>query len=456
MGVLRGVSVRTWAVTGTVVGILVCLTVSFVIALAFPTPAPERVTVEAARAALVSDQAVEGWRTRVVRAAPFAAAVEGQGLVAQVGLTALLEASPEDVRVRLLAPERRVGGEMEATGSEPPRVLSSAAARVLAAMALGPGASFAPFEAAVRQGDGTWRVAAPKTPWLTAPRLRMGLAFLVVAAVLIPLAALGAGGLTAPFLRLAQAAQGPSDRRAEAFVGGPREAAEAARALDAMRDRLVEGLKDRTAIMAAIAHDLRTPLTGVRLRVEGLAEGPREAAAADIARMERLVAQLLTYVRGEDAAWTLEPLDLADLARDCVTQQAGLGRSVVLEAEGEHLVQGDRDQLERALGNLIDNAVHYGERAVVRVESADGFVRLAVDDAGPGLAVDQLEAVFTPFHRVETSRSRATGGAGLGLAISRSIIERSGGTVVLGNRAGGGLRAEIALPRHPEDAGLQT
>jgi signal transduction histidine kinase len=124
-----------------------------------------------------------------------------------------------------------------------------------------------------------------------------------------------------------------------------------------------------------------------------------------------------------------------------------MGRAVRLTTDGEHLVRGDRDQLDRALGNLIDNAVLYGDRAEVVVASEGGEVVCTIDDAGPGLPADQLEAVFSPFRRLEASRSRATGGAGLGLSISRTIIERSGGRVRLNNRAEGGLRATVRLPR---------
>ncbi|MCZ4108039.1 HAMP domain-containing sensor histidine kinase [Brevundimonas diminuta] len=434
---IRSLSIRTLAAGFTVAAILLSLTVAFVIALAFPAPPPARVTLAEAEAAVTRD-AETGWRRRVVAAPPFKAAHEGQALVAQVGLAVLLDA---EVRVRPLSPERAPAGGPSA----PSGPLSEGTKALLTSMALSPGMSFAPFEAAARQADGRWVVATPPSPWLTPQRLRMGLAFLIAAAVLLPLALWGAGRLTAPFQRLAEAAQG--DRRAAAFVGGPREAQDAAQALDAMRDRLGEALKERTAIMAAVAHDLRTPLTGLRLRVEGLAAAPREAAAADIARMERLIAQLLTYVRGEDAPWTVEPVDLADLAREVVTRQVAMGRDVRLTAAGEHLVNGDRDQLDRALSNLIDNAVLYGDRAEVAVTSEEGAVVCIIDDSGPGLPPDQLEAVFSPFHRLEASRSRATGGAGLGLAISRSIIERSGGGVALSNRPEGGLRAPVRLPR---------
>jgi two-component system OmpR family sensor kinase len=434
---IRSLSIRTLAAGFTVAAILLSLTVAFVIALAFPAPPPARVTLAEAEAAVTGD-AETGWRRRVVAAPPFKAADEGQALVAQAGLAVLLDA---EVRVRPLNPERAPAGGPPAPSGPPSERLKA----LLTSMALSPGMSFAPFEAAARQADGRWVVATPPSPWLTPQRLRMALAFLIAAAVLMPLALWGAGRLTAPFQRLAEATRG--DRRAAAFVGGPREARDAAQALDAMRERLGEALKERTAIMAAVAHDLRTPLTGLRLRVEGLAAAPREAAAADIARMERLIAQLLTYVRGEDAPWTVEPVDLADLAREMATRQVAMGRDVRLAADGEHLVNGDRDQLDRALSNLIDNAVLYGDRAEVAVTSEEGAVVCIIDDSGPGLPPDQLEAVFSPFHRLEASRSRATGGAGLGLAISRSIIERSGGGVVLGDRPEGGLRATVRLPR---------
>ena len=434
---VRTLSIRTLAAGFTVAGILLCLSVSFVIALAFPAPPPARVTLAEAQAALSGEG---GWRRRVVAAPPFEAAREGQALGAPAGLAVQLDAPLAEARVRLLPPDRVPSG-----GAALSRAPSEGLKAVLAGMALAPGMSFAPFEAAVRQADGRWAVVTPSSPWLTPQRLRMGLAFLIAAGVLLPLALWGAGRLTAPFQRLAEAARG--EGRAEAFVGGPLEAQEAARALDAMRDRLGEALKERTAIMAAVAHDLRTPLTGLRLRVEGLAEASREAAVADIARMERLIAQLLTYVRGEAAPWTPEPLDLADLAREGVARQVEMGRDLRLTAEGEHLVVGDSDQLDRALTNLIDNAVLYGDRAEVAVASEGGEVVCTVDDAGPGLPPDQLEAVFSPFRRLEASRSRATGGAGLGLSISRLIIERSGGRVALSNRAEGGLRATVRLPR---------
>jgi len=442
---IQRLSIHTLVAGFTMGGILLCLTMGFVIALAFPSPPPRMVSVAQAQVALTAPSPGVGWTRRISAEPPFPAIRTGQGRLVQSGLTVLLDADPADVRVRSLSQERApASGRLNLN---PEGSLSLGGKAFAAGLALAPGTTFAPFEAAVRQQDGRWLVVTPRLPLLTPQRLRMALAFLIVAAVLLPLALWGAGRLTAPFRRLSEAARGPPDRSAEAFVGGPREAADAARALDSMRDRLGEALRDRTTIMAAIAHDLRTPLTGLRLRVERLPLQSRGAAVADIARMERLIAQLLTYVRGEDAPWNAEPLDIADLTEDCVERQIALGRPVTLHVQGEHLVLGDRDQLDRALGNLIDNAVLYGDQAVVTVLSEDRWVWCTIDDAGPGLPPDQMEAVFSPFHRVETSRSRTTGGAGLGLAISRSIVQRNGGSVVLKNRCGGGLRVEVRFPR---------
>ncbi len=433
----RVLSIRTLAAGFTVAGILLCLTVSFVIALAFPVPPPARITAAEAQAAVAGEG---GWRRRLAARPPFEAANEGQALVAQAGLTVLLGAAPGEVRVRSLTPERIPSRRHPGRSQPPPAEVEA----LLARMALAPGMSFAPFEAAVRRTDGRWVVVTPSSPWLTPQRRRMALAFLIAAAVLLPLALWGAGRLTAPFQRLAEAADG--DEQAEAVVGGSREAQAAAQALDALRERLGRALKERSVIMAAVAHDLRTPLTGLRLRVEGLTGDPRAAAIADIARMERLIDQLLVYVRGEEARGTFEPLDLADLARECVARQVAMGRPVTLAANGEHLVCGDRDQLERALTNLIDNAVLYGDRADVAVTREGEEIVCTIDDLGPGLPPDQLEAVFSPFRRLELSRNRATGGAGLGLSISRSVLERNGGEVVLCNRISGGARALVRLP----------
>lgn len=439
-------SLRLQVAAFAVVGIVVCFSVSFGVALWFPTPAPQQISVAEAVAAIQAPDVLPGWRRTVVDVPPFQTAPQGQDIVIRAGLMAALGLSQDDVRVRSLGPSRpplpaSAGTLVVAGGDLPDR-----ATQFIARLALSPGTRFDLFSTAVRQDDGSWLYLKPYAPILTPERLRMLTALALAAAVILPLALWASSVLTAPFRRLEQAAADDTRLDSARWVGGPVEAQGAAVAMDAMRHRLTEHLRSRTAMMAAIAHDLRTPLTGLRLRVESLTDGPREEAVADIGRMERMIAQLLTYVRGEAVAWITEPVDLADVVEDCVRRQHLAGQDVSLNARGEHLVLADRDQLDRALSNLIDNAVVHGRRAEISIRSGDGVTICTIDDEGPGLTADEIEAVFTPFHRLDASRNRNTGGAGLGLAIARGILKRAGGDVTLRRRAEGGLRAEIRLP----------
>lgn len=439
-------SLRLQVAVFAVLGILVCFSVSFVVALWYPTPEPQRVSVAEAVQALRAPEVMPGWRRSVVDAPPFQTAVQGQDIVIRAGLASELGLAQDQVRVRSLQPSRPQTAPARSTSLSSSGALSESATLMVTRLALSPGTRFGLFSAAIQQDDGSWLHLEPKTSILTPERLRMLTALAIAAGVIIPLALWGCSLLTAPFRRLGQAAADDTRLDSAKWVRGPVEAQLAAAAIDAMRYRLLEHLRSRTAMMAAIAHDLRTPLTGLRLRVEGLSGAPRDEAVADIARMERMIAQLLTYVRGEEVAWVTEPVDLADVVEDCVRRQHVAGQDVSLHASGEHLVLADRDQLDRALSNLIDNAVVHGHRADVAVFSRDGVTICTIDDDGPGLTPDQIQAVFAPFHRLEASRNRNTGGAGLGLAIAKAILTRAGGQVELCSHAGGGLRAEVRLP----------
>jgi signal transduction histidine kinase len=205
-------------------------------------------------------------------------------------------------------------------------------------------------------------------------------------------------------------------------------------------------MRQRTQTIAAIAHDLRTPLTRLRFRAEQAPKTVRERMASDIEEMDALIAQAMAFVRGETTPERREPLDLAALAADCAAGFAETGAAVSFDGGGTLPVEGDAAGVRRALANLIANAVKYGGTARVKAFSADGRAVVEVEDDGPGLDEAELEAVFEPFHRGERSRSRETGGAGLGLTVARQAARAHGGDVVLIRRSEGGLTARLDLP----------
>ena len=205
-------------------------------------------------------------------------------------------------------------------------------------------------------------------------------------------------------------------------------------------------MRRRSQTVAAIAHDLRTPLTRLRFRAEQAPDSVRDRMAADIEEMDALIATAMAYVRGEATPDRSEPFDLAELAADCATGFSETGASVTFSGEPPVPVVADPAALRRALANLIANAVKFGGGARVHAAAADGTAVLTVEDDGPGLAESELEAVFEPFYRGERSRSRETGGAGLGLSVARQAARAHGGDVVLETRPGGGLTARLTLP----------
>jgi signal transduction histidine kinase len=205
--------------------------------------------------------------------------------------------------------------------------------------------------------------------------------------------------------------------------------------------------------LAAVSHGLRTPITRLRFRAEGIPDATaRAAVAADLADMERMIDQTLAYLRGDPADQPARPLDLAALLVTLVDDACDAGGAATLSGVGPVVVVGRRLALKRAFANLIDNAVKYGGRAEVSVAEGDE-AKVAIADAGPGIAPDDLERCFEPFVRLEPSRNRDTGGFGFGLAIARRVIEGHGGTVRLANAAGGGLIATVRLPTGERPAG---
>jgi signal transduction histidine kinase len=228
-------------------------------------------------------------------------------------------------------------------------------------------------------------------------------------------------------------------------LAGPSEVQETTQAFNRMKDRLTRFVNERTHMLAALSHDLRSPLTAMRLRIEILDETEDSIRLkALVEEMQAMVEATLEFARGVAKAEPQSDVDLAALLADLVGDVGG--ERATLAPSPPVTVTIRPQALIRALRNLLDNAVRYGSVALVTLTQEPGLAVITIADKGPGLPEDQLEAVFEPFVRLEGSRSRDTGGVGLGLAIARTIIQAHGGTVKLRNRREGGVEAVVTLP----------
>ena len=214
-----------------------------------------------------------------------------------------------------------------------------------------------------------------------------------------------------------------------------------------MQGRLRRFVDDRTRMLAAIGHDLRTPITSLRLRAEFVDDEETKARMlATLDEMQKMVEGTLDFVREEAASEPTRAVDLAALVESTVLDLADLGADVAFADSGRVTLACRPAALRRALRNLIENAVRYGKRCRVHLESSRGEARIVIEDEGPGIPEDDRERVFEPFVRLEDSRSQETGGIGLGLAIARSIVRAHGGDIRLANRPTGGLAVSVVLP----------
>ncbi len=228
---------------------------------------------------------------------------------------------------------------------------------------------------------------------------------------------------------------------------GPAEVVRAAQAFNRMQAALQHHFDERTQLLAAISHDLKTPLTRLRLRVEGqLAPALADSVARDIDAMQSLIQDGLDHAASSHLQEELRRVDLARLMEALVDEARDLDADIGLEGQVSRPVLAAPRALRRVLQNLIDNALRYGGATTVRLSDDGTHALLCIDDDGPGIPPELLERVFDPFFRLEQSRSRETGGTGLGLAIARNLVQAQNGTLELVNRAGGGLRAQVRLP----------
>lgn len=277
--------------------------------------------------------------------------------------------------------------------------------------------------------------------------LRVNLTLLVL--ILVSALYVTARSITRPLSALARAADsiGRDARPEKLPEAGARELRDAARAFNTMQDRLRRYLDSRSRVLAAMSHDLKTPLTRLRLQVETL-EDPalQERMVKELTEMELMVREALGLFRGLDDGEPAVPVDMNQLI--AAVQQSFSEMRAPVSVSGRALAPftGKAQALRRCLTNLISNAINFGTRASVQVED-NGELVIRVRDEGPGIPEEELERVFEPFYRLEQSRNRDSGGTGLGLTIARDIAQAHGGTLVLANLPRGGLEAALSLPR---------
>ena len=229
---------------------------------------------------------------------------------------------------------------------------------------------------------------------------------------------------------------------------GPDEIRGIGRALNAMQARIHRLVGERTQALAAVSHDLRTPIGRLRLRLDRLEdEGERRAMEADLDEMQAMVDATLAYMRGDDDPEARRVTNLASLLMGVADASSDTGRDVAFDGPSRALATVRPVAFRRALENLVDNGVRYGTRVRIGLEVGDAELVLRIDDDGPGIPSAEVARAFEPFTRLEGSRNRNSGGTGLGLTIAKRAIDAEGGTINLGNRPGGGLRAVIRLPR---------
>jgi signal transduction histidine kinase len=375
---------------------------------------------------------------------------EREAIFSSVLQSALWDVPWRNLRVSFQpAPDRAVRGAPSSPGGRPSDRTTSVGRTlddILTAHARVP-----VLHVALQLEDATWINFA--APFVEAPQgftdrslLLLGLA----ACVIVALSVWAVRRLTAPLDTLARAAEllGRDFNTAPLQESGAREMRQATHAFNLMQQRLQTFVRDRVQMMAAISHDLRTPITRLRLRAEFVEDDEqRRKMLADLADMEAMIDSTLAFAREEASTEEMSNVDLVSLVenvcedRPGVTLVTGTGVDARLPFVCRPLA------VRRCLANVVDNAVKYGGCARVRLDATSSNVVVTVEDDGPGIPEAEQERVFAPFERLDSSRSADLGGTGLGLSIARTIARAHGGTVSLANRSEGGLRVTIALPR---------
>ncbi|MDX1400446.1 MAG: ATP-binding protein [Kiloniellales bacterium] len=299
-----------------------------------------------------------------------------------------------------------------------------------------------------RAPEGRWLTALGRMPPLPPWNWQSLMAALIAAATLVVLVILVLRRITRPMARLAEEAdafgRGGGNPLPEE---GPQEARRMIRAFNQMRERIDRFLEDRMQMLAAISHDLRTPITSLRLRAEFIEdEELRTKVLATLEEMQRMTEETLSFLREEATREEARLVDIAALSESLVNDRVDLGENVSMEPSPALAIFCRPTALRRAINNLVSNALRYGGSAKLKVLQKANEAVILVEDDGPGIPEEKLARVFEPFVRLEDSRSSETGGLGLGLAIARTILRSQGGDITLSNLTDGGLQARISLP----------
>jgi signal transduction histidine kinase len=304
--------------------------------------------------------------------------------------------------------------------------------------------------ASVQLPDGSWvnfSVATFQTAstehGILASLSAMALGILLVSFVLVR-------SVTAPLRTLARAADriGIDLAAPEVPQTGPREIQQTAKAFNRMQTRIKRLISDRTQTLAAVSHDLKTPITRLRLRAEFVKdEELRQTIEGDLDEMERMIESTLAFLRGDATGEESKTVDIATILETVSDQLVDTGDDVVLAGLPHVSLRCKPLAIKRALSNLIENAVKYGARARVELAERGDDIVITIADDGPGIPEEEMERVFDPFYRLEASRSRETGGTGLGLTVARTAIRAHGGDVRLHNLDPSGLCVTVTLPK---------
>lgn len=307
------------------------------------------------------------------------------------------------------------------------------------------------MEVSFRLSDGSWAnfdIAMARAATLYSPHLVTSTLIMMLAIVVLGFWA--TGWVARPLAAFAKAADrlGRDVTAPPLAKAGAREVRNAVAAFNAMQERIRRFVEDRTRMIAAISHDLRSPITRLRLRTEMLPESePRVRMLADLDEMEAMVASTLDFSRIDSSDEQTEAIDLAAMLETVCDNASDIGLPATYIWERRIICSCRPMSLKRALTNLIENGARYGAHATVSAITQDYSLQVVIQDEGPGIPETEMEKIFSPFYRLENSRNRKTGGIGLGMTVARTIIHGHGGNIWLENRSEGGLRVIVTLPQ---------